>query len=243
MLEITALSAGYGGVQALFGVELTVGEGEFVALLGPNGAGKSTTLRVLSGLIKPSAGRVLLGGEDITTKPGWRRTGLGLGHVPEGRQVFPDHTVLENLQLGAFVHRRSRTRRQELLDEVLALFPRLDERREQLAGTLSGGEAQMLAVGRALMSAPRLLVLDEPSLGLAPLKVAELFGYIKRLHTERGLSVLLVEQQAATALNLADRAYVLERGRVAISGTSDAVRKDPRVQAVYLGGEISPATG
>ncbi|MFI6480948.1 ABC transporter ATP-binding protein [Nonomuraea sp. NPDC050663] len=243
MLEITALAAGYGGVQALFGVELTVGEGEFVALLGPNGAGKSTTLRVLSGLIKPSAGRVTLGGKDITTLPGWRRAGLGLGHVPEGRQVFPDHTVLENLQLGAFVHRRSRARRQELLDEVLALFPRLDERREQLAGTLSGGEAQMLAVGRALMSGPRLLVLDEPSLGLAPLKVAELFGYIKRLHAERGLSVLLVEQQAATALNLADRAYVLERGRVAISGTSEAVRKDPRVRAVYLGGEISPAGG
>lgn len=235
LLTATGLSAGYGGVRALSGVDLSVGEGEFVALLGPNGAGKSTTLRVLSGLIRPTAGTVRFAGRPITSMPGWKRVGLGLGHVPEGRQVFPDHTVAENLLLGAFVHRRSRTRRRALLDEVLDLFPRLGERRDQPAGTLSGGEAQMLAVGRALMSAPRLLVLDEPSLGLAPLKVAELFGYVKRLHVERGLSVLLVEQQAVTALKLADRAYVLERGRIALSGPAAEVAKDPRVRAVYLG--------
>ncbi|MFE3454201.1 ABC transporter ATP-binding protein [Nonomuraea sp. NPDC059194] len=235
LLEISGLGAGYGGVRALDGVDLTVGEGEFVVLLGPNGAGKTSLLRAVSGLLKAASGRIVFGGADITSVPGWRRVGLGLGHVPEGRQVFPDHSVLENLRLGAFADRRAKTRVEHLLDEVLDLFPRLHERRDQLAGTLSGGEAQMLAVGRALMSSPRLLALDEPSLGLAPQKVAELFGYISRLHAERGLSVLLVEQQAMTALSLAERAYVLERGRVVVSGPAEAVAGDDRVRAAYFG--------
>ncbi|MWK38360.1 ATP-binding cassette domain-containing protein [Actinomadura sp. J1-007] len=240
MLELAGLHAGYGGVRALRGIDVTVAEGEFVVLLGPNGAGKTTTLRALSGLVRPTAGKVLLAGRDITRVPGHRRTALGIGHVPEGRQIFPDHTVLENLQLGAFPLRRDRARSRRLLKEVLDLFPRLDERRGQSAGTLSGGEAQMLAVGRALMSEPKLLVLDEPSLGLAPLKVAELFAYLKRLRVEHGLSVLLVEQLAMTALKLADRAYVLERGTVALCGTAEAVAADPAVQSVYLGAEPVP---
>ncbi|MFA1541946.1 ABC transporter ATP-binding protein [Actinomadura monticuli] len=232
LLELAGVHAGYGGVRALRGIDLTVEEGEFVVLLGPNGAGKSTTLRVLSGLVKPTGGAVRFGGRDITRVPGWRRAGLGIGHVPEGRRIFPDHTVLENLRLGAFPVRR---REAKLLAEVLELFPRLAERRDQPAGTLSGGEAQMLAVGRALMGEPRLLVLDEPSLGLAPLKAAEVFRHVKRLHTERGLSVLLVEQLALVALRLAERAYVMERGAIALSGPAEDVAADPAVQAVYLG--------
>lgn len=241
LLEMTGIRAGYGGVRVLDDVAVTVGEGEFVVLLGPNGAGKSTTLKVLSGLLKPSAGTVAFAGRDITQVPGWRRAGLGVGHVPEGRRIFPDHTVLENLQLGGFALRRSRARTQRLMDEVLELFPRLAERRDQAGGTLSGGEAQMLAVARALMSEPKLLVLDEPSLGLAPLKAAELFSYIKRLHSERGISVLLVEQLALIALRLADRAYVLERGRVGLSGTAAEVEVDPMVKTLYLGGGESAA--
>ncbi|MFB4309394.1 ABC transporter ATP-binding protein [Actinomadura sp. GTD37] len=238
LLELAGVHAGYGGVRALRGIDLTVDEGEFVVLLGPNGAGKSTTLRVLSGLVKPTEGAVRFGGRDITRMPGWRRAGQGIGHVPEGRRIFPDHSVLENLRLGAFSVRR---REAKLLAEVLELFPRLAERRDQPAGTLSGGEAQMLAVGRALMGEPRLLVLDEPSLGLAPLKAAEVFTHVKRLHTERGLSVLLVEQLALVALRLAERAYVMERGTIALSGPAEDVAADPAVQAVYLG--AGPASG
>ena len=237
LLEMTGIRAGYGGVKVLDEVDVTVGEGEFVVLLGPNGAGKSTTLKVLSGLLKPSAGTVSFAGRDITRVPGWRRTGLGIGHVPEGRRIFPDHSVLENLQLGNFPLRRSRARTQKLMGEVLELFPRLAEHRDQAGGTLSGGEAQMLAVARALMSEPKLLVLDEPSLGLAPLKAAEMFSHVKRLHAERGISVLLVEQLALIALRLADRAYVLERGRIGLSGTAAEVQADPMVKTLYLGGE------
>jgi branched-chain amino acid transport system ATP-binding protein len=237
LLEMTGLRAGYGGVQALRGVDVTVNEGELVVLLGPNGAGKSTTLRTLSGLIRPTSGRIRFGGRDITRVPGWRRAALGIGHVPEGRQIFPEHTVQENLQLGSFPIRHDRSRVRRLQEELLELFPRLHERRDQRAGSLSGGEAQMLAVARALMGDPKLLVLDEPSLGLAPLKAAELFTYIRRLHTERGLSVLLVEQLAMTALKLADRAYVLEQGTIALSGTAQAVAADPAVRSVYLGAE------
>jgi branched-chain amino acid transport system ATP-binding protein len=235
LLEVSNLSAAYGGVRALDHVDLTVGEGEFVVLLGPNGAGKTTTLRTLSGLVRPSSGTIALAGRDITRLAGWRRPGLGLGHVPEGRQTFPEHTVEENLRLGAITHRRDRARISRDLEDMFCLFPQLGERRRQLAGTLSGGEAQMLAVARALMSGPRLLLLDEPSLGLAPLKTALLFRYLGQLHRERGLAVLLVEQEVATALQLADRGYVLERGRVAVSGTADQLRADQRVQAVYLG--------
>lgn len=237
LLTMAGIRAGYGGVRVLEDVSVTVGEGEFVVLLGPNGAGKSTTLRVLSGLLKPSAGTISFGGSDITRVPGWRRTGMGIGHVPEGRRIFPDHTVLENLQLGGFAKRRDRARTHQVMDEVFDLFPRLAERRDQPGGTLSGGEAQMLAMARALMSEPQLLVLDEPSLGLAPLKAAELFSYIKRLHAERGISVLLVEQLALVALRLADRAYVLERGRIGLSGTAAEVAADPTIKSMYLGGE------
>lgn len=236
LFEISGLSAGYGAVRAVQELSLTVDEGEFVVLLGPNGAGKSTTLKAISGLITPTAGRIEFAGQDITRLAGWRRVALGLGHVPEGRQIFGDHTVHENLLLGSFVFRRSPSRTAALLDEMYELFPRLAERRSQAAGTLSGGEAQMLAVARALMCAPRLLMLDEPSLGLAPMKVAELFGYLARLHRERNLSILLVEQQVSTALKLADRGYVLERGRSALSGSAEQLRGDPKVQAAYLGG-------
>jgi branched-chain amino acid transport system ATP-binding protein len=235
LLELQGVSAAYGGVQALRDVDIAVGDGEFVVLLGPNGAGKTTTLRTVSGLVQPTAGRIHLRGRDITRVAGWRRTGFGLGHVPEGRQIFPDHTVEENLRLGAFARRRDRARTDRTLIELLELFPVLGERRAQPGGTLSGGEAQMLAVARALMSEPRLLMLDEPSLGLAPIKTAELFGYVRRLHAERGLAVLLVEQEALTALRLADRGYVLERGRVVIEGSAEKLREDPRVQAAYLG--------
>jgi branched-chain amino acid transport system ATP-binding protein len=235
LLELRRVSAGYGGVRALREVDIEVGEGEFVVLLGPNGAGKTTTLRTVSGLLQPRSGSIALAGRNITRVAGWRRVGLGLGHVPEGRQIFPDHTVEENLRLGAFTHRRARQRIQHTLAELLELFPLLGERRSQPAGTLSGGEAQMLAVARALMSEPRLLMLDEPSLGLAPLRTAELFRYVKRLHSQRGLAVLLVEQEALTALRLADRGYVLERGRIVVEGSAQQLRDDPRVQAAYLG--------
>jgi branched-chain amino acid transport system ATP-binding protein len=204
-------------------------------LLGPNGAGKTTTMRVLSGLLNPTAGTVSFLGRDITKVPGWRRVGMGLGHVPEGRQIFPDHTVADNLMLGAFAQRRHRSQVAEDLEEMYGLFPRLKERRQQLGGTLSGGEAQMLAVARTLMSRPKLLMLDEPSLGLAPMMVVELFGYLARLHAERNLAILLVEQQASTALRLADRGYVLDRGRVSVAGSAAELRADARVQAAYLG--------
>lgn len=235
LLSLEGLSAGYGAVRALRAVDITVGYGEFVVLLGPNGAGKSTTLRAVSGLLRPSAGKVRFDGRDITHTAGWRRTGRGLGHVPEGRQIFPEHSVDENLRLGAFAHRKGRDRLRRNLDDMYDLFPKLRERRTQEAGTLSGGEAQTLAVARALMSEPKLMMLDEPSLGLSPMKTAELFNYLKLLHTTRGLAVLLVEQEAMTALRLGDRGYVLERGRVAIEGSAAQLRDDPRVQAAYLG--------
>ncbi|MDA0636306.1 ABC transporter ATP-binding protein [Nonomuraea sp. MCN248] len=235
LLELSGLSAAYGGVRALDGLDLHVDEGEFVVLLGPNGSGKTTTMKCVSGLLKPVAGRITFDGRDLAKVPGWKRPAIGLGHVPEGRQIFPDHTVMENLTLGAFPVRRKRAETERRREEMLELFPRLGERSTQLAGTLSGGEAQMLAVARALMGDPRLLMLDEPSLGLAPLKVIELFGYLKRLHEERGLTILLVEQQASTALRLADRGYVLDHGRVGLEGSAAELRDDPRVQAAYLG--------
>jgi branched-chain amino acid transport system ATP-binding protein len=235
LLEVSGVSVAYGAVQALRALDIVVDEGEFVVLLGPNGAGKTTTLRTISGLVRPAGGSIRLAGRDITRLAGWRRTGLGIGHVPEGRQIFPDHTVEENLRLGAFPDRRHRDRVQRGLAEMLELFPRLAERRRQPAGTLSGGEAQMLAIARALISRPRLLMLDEPSLGLAPLMSAELFTHLKQLHAERGMAVLLVEQEALTALRLAERGYLLERGRVLAEGTAARLREDPRVQAAYLG--------
>ena len=235
LLEIKDLTVAYGGAKALDNLNIGIEEGEFVVLLGSNGAGKTTTLRSISGLIKPSQGEIIFQGKDLLKTQSFRRSELGIAHVPEGRQIFPDHTVAENLQLGGFTTRKDVSKTNAALDEVFQLFPRLAERRDQKGGTLSGGEAQMLAVGRSLMGTPRLLMLDEPSLGLAPRLVIEMFGYLKRLHKEKGLTILLVEQQARLALQISQRGYVLERGVVAISGRSESLKDDPAVVAAYLG--------
>jgi branched-chain amino acid transport system ATP-binding protein len=236
LLEVRGLKVAYDHVMALNGLDLQVREGDFVVLLGPNGAGKSTTLRTISGLLRPRGGEVTWNGERANRWSPTRRTRAGIGHVPEARQIFPDHTVEENLQLGGYVLRRDRKAFAETMEELFELFPRLAQRRRQSGGTLSGGEAQMLAVARALMCRPKLLMLDEPSLGLAPLLVGEMFGYLARLHRERGLTILLVEQAALLALQFAERGYVLEHGRVALSGTSAELKANPGVQQVYLGG-------
>jgi len=235
LLEIKDLTVAYGGAKALDNLHIGIEEGEFVVLLGANGAGKTTTLRSISGLLKPASGEIIFEGRDLVKTQSFRRSELGIAHVPEGRQIFPDHTVAENLQLGGFTVRRDVAKSNAALEEIFQLFPRLAERRDQKGGTLSGGEAQMLAVGRALMGQPRLLMLDEPSLGLAPRLVIEMFGYLKRLHKEKGLTILLVEQQARLALQISQRGYVLERGVVAISGTSESLKDDPAVVAAYLG--------
>ena len=235
MLRIDSLAVSYAGVAALRGVSLTVGDGEFVAVLGANGAGKSTLLRATSGLLRPDGGTIEVGGMAVQGLAPHAVARIGVAHVPEGRQVFADLTVLENLQLGGYRWRRDRDAFAAALGDVLALFPRLAERRAQLSGTLSGGEQQMLAIGRALMSRPKLLMLDEPSLGLAPRVVHEVFDLLARLHRERGVSILLVEQAAALALSLAERGYVLENGVVALSGRAEELRADRRVQEVYLG--------
>jgi branched-chain amino acid transport system ATP-binding protein len=234
-LRLDGLTVAYGGAKALDNFSMEIKTGEFVALLGANGAGKTTTLRAISGLMRPTGGKVFFGDSEITKMPGHKRTDLGIGHVPEGRQIFPDHTVEENLQLGSFVRRKNRAQNSEAIADMYELFPRLKDRHKQQAGTLSGGEAQMLAVARALMSRPKILMLDEPSLGLAPQLVLELFKYIKRLHAEQGLTILLVEQQARLALQLAQRAYILERGAVKIAGSSKDLINDPRVAEAYLG--------
>jgi len=234
-LELKNVTVTYGGAKALDGLSIKVTEGEFVALLGANGAGKTTSLRAISGLLKPTTGSIHFDGKDITKLAGYKRTALGIGHVPEGRQIFPDHTVDENLQLGSFIKRKSHEEVSKNLEEMFGLFPKLKERRKQMAGTLSGGEAQMLAIARALMSGPRILMLDEPSLGLAPQMVLEMFRYLKKLHSEQGITILLVEQQARLALQLATRAYILERGQVKIAGSSKELINDVRVAEAYLG--------
>ncbi|GAA4987452.1 ABC transporter ATP-binding protein [Yinghuangia aomiensis] len=244
LLDVRALTVAYGAVTACSHVSLTVAPGEFVALLGANGAGKSTVLRAVSGLVRTGAGRVAFGGADITRAAPSRRSAAGLAHVPEGRRIFPDLTVEENLTLGAFAHRRDRSGVRRGLADVYDLFPRLAERRAQSAAVLSGGEAQALAVARALMSRPRLLMLDEPTLGLDPRRVVEVFGYLARLRRERGLGILLVEQQTRVALAHADRGYVLNRGRLALHGSAHELARDDRWSAVYLGrgGETPAAT-
>ncbi len=235
MIEIADLAVSYGQIPALNGVNLMVNEGEFVVLLGPNGAGKTTTLRAISGLVKVRSGSIQFQGKPLPRSAA-AVTKAGVGHVPEGRRIFPEHTVLENLQLGAYTLRRSRVERDASIDAMFDLFPRLKERREQAAGTLSGGEAQMLACARALVNKPRVLMLDEPSLGIAPKLVAELFTYIRRLHRNDGLTVLLVDQSARLALALADRGYVLGEGRVQIEGSAASLAEDPEVRRVFLGG-------
>jgi branched-chain amino acid transport system ATP-binding protein len=233
-LAIAGLRVAYGRTEALKGIDLHVEQGQTVCLIGANGAGKTTTMRALSGLVRPRAGSIRLDGVDITGQRPHRIAALGLVQVPEGRQIFAELTVAENLALGAWLVADSaeRTRR---LEAVLARFPRLRERRGQLAGSMSGGEQQMLALGRALMAAPRLLLLDEPSMGLAPLYVEEIFAIIADLRRE-GTTILLVEQNASAALDVADFAYVLETGRIVLSGPAATVAADPAIIAAYLGG-------
>jgi branched-chain amino acid transport system ATP-binding protein len=232
VLEVTGLAAGYGALPVLRGIDLSVSAGEIVAVLGSNGAGKSTLNNALSGLLRPSAGAIRFDGVDIARAAPSAIVALGLIQVPEGRRVFPNLSVRENLEIGSY--RRGRGRRAQNLDRVSAIFPRLRERMGQRAATLSGGEQQMLAIGRGLMSEPRLLILDEPSLGLSPLLVEEMFALIARIRAE-GLSVLLVEQNVVQSLGLADRAYVLEHGQFALTGTAASLLADPRLQQTYLG--------
>ncbi len=233
-LEIVGLEVAYGRTLALHGISVAVPDGQVVCLIGANGAGKTTTMRAISGLVRPRAGRISFAGRDITGQPAHRIAAAGLRQVPEGRQCFAELTVAENLALGAYlVPARNEVARRQ--DGVLARFPRLRERLGQLAGSMSGGEQQMLAIGRALMGAPRLLLLDEPSMGLAPLFVEEIFAIIAALKAD-GTTILLVEQNASAALDVADHAYVLENGRIALSGPAADVANDPGVAAAYLGG-------
>lgn len=233
MIELSAVSARYGAVPAIEDVTITVGRGEAVGLLGANGAGKSSTLRVISGLLRPTAGSVKLEGEIISNLAPYKVAELGIAHVPEGRRVFPEMTVEENLEIGAYVP-KAKVDRRRTMELVYNIFPRLADRRTQLGGTMSGGEQQMLAVGRGLMLKPRLLMLDEPSLGLAPVMCDVLFDKIREIHA-MGTSILLVEQNVSRALTLVGRAYVLESGRVIMHGDSAELASNKRVQAAYLG--------
>ena len=234
LLEVSDIEVYYGKIAALKGITLSVDEGEIVALIGANGAGKTTTLKTISGLRPLSGGQIRFDGQDVSRMPGHRRVVAGIGQAPEGRGIFPGMTVQENLLMGAYTRRGSRDAE---LAEVYEMFPRLDERRSQFGGTMSGGEQQMLAIGRALMAAPKVLLLDEPSMGLAPLLVAQIFSIIAEINT-RGTTVLLVEQNASQALRLAHRAYVLETGRVVKSAPASELLTDPEVQAAYLGGDL-----
>ena len=234
LLSLQDVHVKYGAVAALKGVTLEVNEGEIVTLLGANGAGKTTTLRTLSGLLRPAAGHLLFEGRPIHELPAHEVLGIGIGHVPEGRRVFPRMSVLENLEMGAYQHKGGS---KDVLQRVFELFPVLAERKSQDGGTLSGGEQQMLAIGRALMSRPRLLLLDEPSMGLAPMIVAKIFEIIAEINND-GTTVLLVEQNAAQALKLAGRGYVLETGSIVMSDDAKTLLTDDRVRAAYLGEEI-----
>jgi len=235
LLRIEDLHVHYGAVQALKGVSLHVQAGEVVTIIGGNGAGKSTLMRCISGLEPAKGGRVLFQGQDLAATPGHRRLALGIAQSPEGRQVFADQTVRDNLLLGAYHRRASAAEIEADIQAQFERFPRLGERQQQMAGTMSGGEQQMLAIARALMARPQLLLLDEPSLGLAPLIVKEIFDTIRSLRT-LGVTILLVEQMANQALAVADRGYVLETGRITLQGAGRALRRDPKVRAAYLGG-------
>lgn len=235
LLRIEDLHVHYGAVQALKGVSLHVNAGEVVTIIGGNGAGKSTLMRCISGLEPAAGGRVLFQGQDLAAIAGHRRVALGIAQSPEGRQVFADQTVRDNLLLGAYHRRASAAEIEADIQAQFERFPRLGERQLQMAGTMSGGEQQMLAIARALMARPKLLLLDEPSLGLAPLIVKEIFDTIRSLRT-LGVTILLVEQMANQALAVADRGYVLETGRITLQGAGRALRRDPKVRAAYLGG-------
>ena len=234
MLKIRSLDVAYGGLKALSGVSLDVEEGQLVAVVGPNGAGKTTLFKTISGVVRPLAGEIVYKGKSLLAVPPYERAKLGIAHVPEGRQVFASMTVMENLEMGAYA-RKDRRRRPELLPSVIEIFPILAERRHQLAGTLSGGEQQMLAIARGLASAPDLLMLDEPSMGLAPTIVDTVFDRIEYIRRAHGLTILLVEQRVAEALELCDRGYVLETGRMILDGSHDALMSNAEVQRAYLG--------
>ncbi|MDP2859461.1 MAG: ABC transporter ATP-binding protein [Bacillota bacterium] len=233
LLEVRDLKVHYGGIKAVDGIDFDVGEGEIVTLIGSNGAGKSTTLRALSGLVKATGGTALLDGKDLTKLPAHEIVAHGLVQVPEGRHVFPNLTVLENLLLATYTV-RDRTVTARNLQRVFVTFPRLKERQGQLAGTLSGGEQQMLALGRALMTQPRIMLLDEPSMGLAPVLVDEIFRVIREMN-HHGATILLVEQNAFMALDVAQRGYVMQNGRIVLSGPCSGLVQDPEVQRAYLG--------
>lgn len=236
MLRLDNIDVYYGKIQTLKGVSLEVNDGELVTLIGSNGAGKSTTLRTISGLLKPRTGSILYGGKPIDHLPPHEIVNLGVVHCPEGRRLFGHLSVSENLRLGA-VTGRSRARADQTRRQVYELFPRLEERSRQSASTLSGGEQQMLAIGRALMAQPRLLLLDEPSLGLAPLLVESVFSIIQQIKAQ-GVTILLVEQNAWKALEVADRGYVMETGKIILADTAEALRTNPQVEHAYLGGEV-----
>jgi branched-chain amino acid transport system ATP-binding protein len=239
LLRVEGLDVSYGGIRALRGVRLHVHAAEVVTLIGSNGAGKSTLLRALSGLVRPTAGSIAFQGADVTGRRPEALVALGICHVPEGRRIFANLSVRENLQLGAYLRP---ARERAGLERVFGLFPRLRERLAQPAGTLSGGEQQMLAIGRALMAEPKLLLLDEPSLGLAPILVQQIFAIIREIH-EQGTTVVLVEQNALQALGVASRAYVLETGTIALEGPAEELARDPRVRAAYLGAEAGETDG
>jgi len=234
MLEIDGLSVTYGGLHALSGVSLGVAQGQFVAIVGPNGAGKTTLFKVISGTVAPLCGKITYEGRDLLGVPPWQRAHLGIAHVPEGRQVFGALTVIENLEMGAYPQ-NGRNEWARSLDRIFAVFPVLAERRHQLAGTLSGGEQQMLAIGRGIASSPQLLLLDEPSMGLAPAVADLIFERIAALNREDGITLLLVEQRVAEALESCDYGYVLEAGRVVLEGRHETLITDDRVRRAYLG--------
>lgn len=234
MLKVTDLKVKYGMIEAIKGISFEVRDGEIVTMIGANGAGKTTTMHAISGLVKAAEGSIMLDDTELTKTPANKIVGMGLAQVPEGRRVFAEQTVEENLILGAYL-RRDKDKIAQDMEEVYQLFPRLKERRTQLAGTLSGGEQQMLAMGRALMAKPSILLLDEPSMGLSPLLVTEIFNIIQEINN-KGTTILLVEQNAKRALAIADRAYVLETGKITLEGTGEELSNDERVQKAYLGG-------
>ncbi len=232
ILEVKDLEVYYGVIQAIKGISFEVNEGEIIALIGANGAGKTTTLQTITGLIPAKSGKIFYEGKEITRIPGYKLVSMGIAHVPEGRRVFAEMTVLQNLKMGAYT-RKDKAELEETLETIYKRFPRLEERKNQLAGTLSGGEQQMLAMGRALMSHPRLIVMDEPSMGLSPIYVNEIFEIIQEIN-KSGTTVLLVEQNAKKALSIADKAYVLETGNIVLSGDAKELMNDDSVKKAYL---------
>lgn len=232
ILEVKDLEVYYGVIQAIKGISFEVNEGEIIALIGANGAGKTTTLQTITGLIPPKAGKIFYEGKEITRIPGYKLVSMGIAHVPEGRRVFAEMTVLQNLKMGAYT-RKDKSELEQTLESIYKRFPRLEERKNQLAGTLSGGEQQMLAMGRALMSHPRLIVMDEPSMGLSPIYVNEIFEIIQEIN-QSGTTVLLVEQNAKKALSIANKAYVLETGNIVLSGDAGELMNNDSVKKAYL---------